>query len=545
MDFQTISVNVKTDIVIPTTLRSHTADDNYIMLLVGCHAVSTMKQNFVDLNAQEYKTMFEQQLYSKTLELGTLKAYFEESMANERQRRDDIVDTKVRDTIHKCNLDIEVYRKTISSFTEDKIEMMKRMQEQIDQEREIMQCKSECLSQTLTDKLNAAEKEVVSSKALVSNMEKIIDLRISEEVLKKMDSYKEKLNSMERSHLQFENKRVQEAESELEQVKRKLSDTVFTFDRFKFDCLNKEYVNQAKLVQEMAALLESNKKSSSAGLGQEGEFYFRELADQTFENYDHYELTDKRKSPHSGDFFLRFRSFTIMADVKLFKRGTISTTDRNKLTRDMDVNRDIHVAWMVSLEGGVANFNKHPFEVEIENGRLFVYINDLKNAKDPIELLKSAWYVSQFVYDNILMNESQATLLNKYKKYHIRIKENLTKMLKLSKDRSDMMVKMTENHVESERIMKNCIHDEIVNIRELHQEVVETWWAENTVIKEQSQMKTKNVYEKFILTNAEHGISHDAFKMLLKNVVGEDHLNIGKTGKGQFTIQGYKMSDSV
>ena len=545
MNCQTVTITINADASVPETFRSHTPDENQIMLLVGCHAVSIMKQNFVDLNVQEYKNASDDQyatmLHTKAIELASLKTYFDESIANEKHKRDELFDSRMKETNSKYEHELDVCRKAMGAFAEVKIGMMKQMQEQVDTERQSTQCSI----MDLMEKLKASEKEVVTSRSLVSNMEQIMDLRISEEVLKKVDSFKDKLNIMEKEHLLYENVRVKEIQSELEVAKRKLADAIFANDQLKFEYLNKEYVNQTKLVQEMATLLETNKKTSSAGLGQEGENCFRELADETFTNYDNYELVDKRKIPHSGDFYLRFRAFTVMVDVKLFKRGTISTTDRNKLKRDMEENRDIAIAWMVSLEGGVANFNKHPFEIEIENGRLFVYINDLKNAKNPNELLKSAWYVSQFVYDNILMNESQATLLNKYKKYHVRIKDNLVKMLKLSKDRSDMMDKMIENHHESERIIKISINDEIVNIREVHQEAVELWWTTNCIVKDGTQLKTKIAYDRFIVTNSQHGITHEAFKMLLKNIVGEEYCLIGKTGKGQFTIQGHQLNQAT
>jgi hypothetical protein len=64
-----------------------------------------------------------------------------------------------------------------------------------------------------------------------------------------------------------------------------------------------------------------------------------------------------------GDFHLKFKGFTVLADSKLYS-NKVNSTSRDKIKRDLKKNEHIQFAWLVSLDTTIDKFDKAPFMFE-------------------------------------------------------------------------------------------------------------------------------------------------------------------------------------
>jgi hypothetical protein len=275
--------------------------------------------------------------------------------------------------------------------------------------------------------------------------------------------------------------------------------------------------------------------------GKDGEAYFYELATNTFSEYDGFEIIDKSKTPHSGDFHLNFSKFTIMVDTKCFIDTDVPIKDRKKLKHDMTQNSHIKIAWMVSIHRPILKYSKYPFMVDIEDGICYVYINSLMESENPANLLKMAWHTSMVVYD-LLNHDDDSLLLGKYKKNDIRIRAIMDKMMRKSKERYATLKQLKDNFDDTERDIKDLLNDEILNIRTSHEEVIDKWWKKTIIRVEGTKIKTNVIYNSFCECefNKQQGIDIDIFKQIIKSMLNDDDIVVGKT-KTQHTIINYKM----
>jgi hypothetical protein len=90
--------------------------------------------------------------------------------------------------------------------------------------------------------------------------------------------------------------------------------------------------------------------NKSNARGYLGENYFLNLALTTFCDCSNFEIVDKAKTPHSGDFWLKFDKFTIMVDSKNYVDTPVPSRDRQKLKNDVSYNQHIKIAWLVSMD---------------------------------------------------------------------------------------------------------------------------------------------------------------------------------------------------
>ena len=309
--------------------------------------------------------------------------------------------------------------------------------------------------------------------------------------------------------------------------------------------LDVERMPIARLEEALAqpTLLEKNQKANCI-IGQEGEAWFEKKANEVFENYDGYELVDKSKVPHSADFHLKFADFTIMVDTKN-TTSNVNKNGRDKLKEDMTKYPKIKIAWLVSLQKGVATRAEYPFMCDIENDVCYLYINKLCKTSDPEELLTMAWYMSSIIYKHVLAVESEANVLMKYKKYEIKVKKTMDTMIKLSKEREEMIERLSDNCAESERFMTSCRNVVAVDIKFVHTEAVEKWFRAATEKCGEKELKTDGLYKKFMETDAnkEHGIIKDRFKDILKEILQPEEVTVGKLKKTQYTIKGVQYRD--
>lgn len=359
-----------------------------------------------------------------------------------------------------------------------------------------------------------------------------------EELKKSVDEYKTKCKDIELKYMQTDNIKLHTLQEELTHTKEKLNKSILDNEMSKVKALLETVELQQAQINEIM-----NKKQSSAFLGQEGEGYFRELIEDTFSDYDSFELINTTKIAHSGDFHLKFHDFTILTDTKNFYKGKVSSTDINKFHRDMSHNTGVKIGWLVCLQGYVGSYGKKPFVFEIREGKLLVYINNLKNVEAPKQLLEEVFYSCQFIYNTLIDVESTNQVLEKYKRYEKRVNDLAVRLIKQNKQINATINQLRNDLSENERLVNDIIHNDILNMRNDHTTTVDEWFQNVTETCEGSRIKSNTLYDLFIKMTDVTDISNDMFKQILKSVVPSEQLQLPKVEKSQYVIVGYKLKE--
>jgi len=286
--------------------------------------------------------------------------------------------------------------------------------------------------------------------------------------------------------------------------------------------------------------LKKEKNMSNTMRGSIGENYLCDLLKDAFYDFEDFKITDTSKVSHSGDFIMDFKGFSIMVDSKNYSNG-VGKKEIKKLADDINANKHIKIAWLVSLHTPINNFSRHPVMYEIQDDVCYCYINSLSKIENPKHLLRTIWYSCSFLFERVLTVDNGEVLLGKYKKNEMRIKNIVEKMMKKSKERLATLMQLKENFEETERDLKEILHDEIISVYDTHKEVVAEWWKKNIRYQENSNLKTKNIYTRFISeeNNKQAGISIDSFKNILKgmdDIISAANIVTGGRPKSDFTI---------
>ena len=378
---------------------------------------------------------------------------------------------------------------------------------------------------SLKDLLVKTEIELTKSNAFCTSLQNMIEITIESRV---------------NAHIQQENAKINILQEELRQTKEMLYQLHLANEESKVEVLQHTMEMHQKEFQEIKETLMTTKHSSS-GLGKIGENYFNDLAEATFGTYDRFEVLDKTKVAHCGDFHLTFHDFHILVDVKNFIKGRISTTDVSKFKFDMTRNQNIRIGWLISLQGTISNYGKRPYTFEVLDGRLLVFINDLQNVPDPVKMLQDVWHMCCFIYHQMLNTESSADVLSSYKRYEKRIKESMERLQKMSKKTIATMNQLREDVLETERFVKELINDDVALVRNEHNITVEQWWNPNIVVCEGAKVKSNCLYDHFQQQTQSVSITNDMFKVMLKALVQNDQIQCGKQAKSQYTIVGFAL----
>jgi hypothetical protein len=285
-------------------------------------------------------------------------------------------------------------------------------------------------------------------------------------------------------------------------------------------------------------------KSNQRGI--DGENFFHQIASYTFSSCSHFEIIEKKKENHCGDFWLKFEKYTIMVDSKNYIDNPVPSRDRQKLKNDIFHNQDIKIAWLVSMDQPIMTFSNYPFMLDIENDVCYCYINSLMKYEKPEELLRMAWYACDFVFHNIINVQTDTSILHKYEQNEHRIKKMLNKLFIQSRNRFAILNQLNENFKETESDIRDCLNEEIRNVTNENILLVKQWWDENIISCPNSQLKSNDIYKIFIqcIEYKHCAIDNDLFKQIIRSMsIEETYVKRGKTDKSQIIILHHKIKN--
>lgn len=492
-------------------IESLNIEEAEAVIRIGLYCLHELREYPIQINdMNDIKTLYEQKLLEKDKERDLLERVW-------LHNQDTIIQSKCKE-----------YQETIERLI---IEKQHHQDDLLSLKEELIRVKE------------AKNAEVLTSEIIIRNRvndfleeKRTYYQTIIDDLRNTIELYKNQCKEIELKYTQTEFTKISELQKELQETKDKLNKSLLDSETSKVNALTTTIELQQSQISEIL-----NKRQSSVLLGQEGEGYFSELAEEVFNDYDGFEIVDTTKIAHSGDFHLTFREFTILVDTKNFIKGKVSTVDLNKFYFDMTRNLSIKIGWLVCLNGYVGKFAKRPFVFEIRDGSLLVFVNNLKNQENPKKVLEDVFYMSQFLYNTVINVESTTEILANYKRYERRVNDMVTRLVKQNKQIGATMTQLRNDLQENEKLINEMLREDIMNVRNEHTTVIEDWFHDNLVVCEGAKLKSNALYDNFLSKTNANTITIEMFKSVLKTVCDQEHLQLPKNDKSQYVLLGYKI----
>jgi len=521
-------------------IQNFTDEENLLMLLVGINAVETVKDVYVDNDLSKEIEQKIKNIYQKVIDE-------REQQNKELKSINDVIKTTFEETslrtlqnyqekLQEKTVEIQKYQEKMDMLIRECSDKIQENQKYYENQFSIQnKTKDEHIINYL-ERISSLEKTIMRYENNQINNEESLICDLKTEYKTVINGLQEKLLLQEISYKSKENK----INSELLKATTEYNDFKVAIERQKNEELTNVLQKNESLLNETMRTMEELKKEKNACntvKGTVGEDYICELMKETFYSFENFNIIPTAKISHSGDFIMNFKNFSILIDSKNYTNG-VGKKEVKKLTDDINSNKHIKIAWLVSLHTPINGFSTNPVMYDIKDNVCYCYINSLNKNENPQHFLKTIWFCCSFIFDKILNVDSGEELLNKYKKNEIRIKNIVDKMLKKSKERVATLLQLKDNFEETERDLKELLNDEILSVYEEQTEIVKKWWNINIQKQENNKLKSKKIYEKFISNedNKVLFISIDAFKIITKSFLCDDDILLnGKTDKAEYT----------
>jgi hypothetical protein len=510
-----IEIEIPENTKIMSEIAGFSVNDNEMMLEMGSFFVKSLKERCESSEMKEYKEeckaeieeqyrqMYKDQLYEMSVTNKVAKDVYDGLLIEQTQR--------------------EVQR--IKHIEEEKYRHMESLNQRMIQE---MSRKMDILEKQFRE----CEKENVVLKEKEKNVIAMSEMSIQQQISERIQKKDERIGLLEES---IRGLKIEE--------ERKIH---------KMTVENSEIMSKTliDLNQKMESIQQSEFIASKRG--KEGESCLYELLEQVFyEMDDEIEIVNTSKQSHMGDFHLKFRDFTILVDSKNFVNSSgVSSTDRKKMKYDMNHNKHIKIAWMVSLYKPIHCYSKAPFMIDIDNGVCYCYVNSLMNQENPGNILRTLYYCCKIVYDFALdtiddagdsMENTRMHELTAYKENEERLKRVMGEMNKLSKERFQMIQRMMENFEMQDKYNLEIMTKDVVSLQDMRSNAIHEWFDKKVESREGGVLKTDNMYDVFCRENEGYSqrITKDMFRSTVCSFIDSSLIVKGKTAKTQYTIRNH------
>ena len=539
-----IRVRLPADTEIPVDIQEFTEEENEVMIRVGSGAVLTMRTIVMGRSddVQEQKKQYDKWIEEKKIENQATIDTYERMMMKEKARINEMIEQELRKERDRVKQQVEETNRCVEI-------QVNRYNEQIKQQDEL-------IKRLEIEKARTEEQMKGRKKEEEEKIERELEVRIREKeewMRGELEKYRERINEYEKQIIQTENRGIMElnnhrmtlTEKHNEELKRLMDEkNVILLEkqenekRFLMEMnnllLEKEQEEKKLLMaanEELNQKIMKNNSTNNKTVGTDGERALTELLREAFKDHgDFDDIQDKSKTAHSGDIMAKFSKFTILIDSKVYKNG-VDKKERDKLKLDISKNQYIKVAWLVSLENPIHKFSNYPVMYEVEDGVLYVYINSLLKKEDPLDILRTAYFSSEWIFDNILGKDDDKIMLNKYKKNELRIREIVNRMTKYTRERDATLKQLNENFIENDRLLRDILNGEIMSIREIQIDTVESWWKANIIEQDGNTLRSNVIYERFMNNNPDVlgiNMTEELFKTIIISFLNKETVIIGK-----------------
>lgn len=286
-----LNYNIPDNSYIPQEIYEYTNNERMLLILFGNVTIQTLKSNFSLKNEGNEKIVKEiTDKYNNFLkEKDTKITQLEITNNSTIELYKDLIE------IEKDKLLNEIQKEVLKEkqFMEEKIQIIKEKYEKI-----VISLKSE--KEFIIHQLEIS-KEIEKEKALLEEKLKNNDIVFKHIIdAEKNNIYKEVFNNFQ--------KEKEFLKDEIVSLKAEIQNIMNQQEKEKYKILTENYNQKENAIIDLQKSIEeikiqTLKSSLSQDKGKEGETYFFELASNVFEDIDGFEIEDKTKTGHMGDFF--------------------------------------------------------------------------------------------------------------------------------------------------------------------------------------------------------------------------------------------------
>jgi len=424
----------------------------------------------------------------------------------------------------------------------------------------ILKIGSSCLLEGRKVIAGLSQKEIYQkikeeSKEEIEKLE--LEIVLEKEVTKKMEDkiskmYEFQLEKLEKQ-IEFLSKQNKKYEVDYKDIIKEESEKA----REKYDLLLKEKDLQNHLNREVfdkaTLLINKNISKSSASIGDDGENIFENLSD-TFKDFSGYNIENKSKQGHKGDFHLFFDEFNVLVDSKNYS-GSVQKKEVNKIESDLMINDNMKFAWMVSLNTPISEQNRFPITSKWINTdvglKCILFINNLLSYKEPTNILRQAWFISS-EFNKLIKNINKEDIeLENYREKELKQKKQIENLQESTRE-------MKRNINTSNNILKKMDKDLMDMLGEFTNKIIynkfdllskiNIWWNENIELtNEKCKLLSTEIWNKFKRENKEYieenKITIEQFKEKITNIVNSSNYIEKNSKKGAIEFIGYKFKE--
>jgi len=261
-----------------------------------------------------------------------------------------------------------------------------------------------------------------------------------------------------------------------------------------------------------------NQNQSTSHKGKEGENIFVKYANEAFGMIDEYKVIDTSSKGNSGDSHIHFKTFNMLADAKNYTNN-VPITQIEKIKRDLGKNKHVTFGWLVSLNSDISNHNQAPITCEwINTEQCIIYINNLHQFDDPVRIIKLAKLLCDELYTFIKFKSQTANnelLLLKDEHYKIRTKIN--DIRKTIKELNTHIKNMKTTTDTIDNNLKEILDMETKRLVESNLTIIDQWWNLNIIASNTKKLTIDEIYSKFNMDNDKFEITPDILKKYIEN----------------------------
>jgi len=375
--------------------------------------------------------------------------------------------------------------------------------------------------------------------------------------------------------LKMQDKITKMYETQIEQLNKKLENAISKITNYENDTSNllNEEINKVKkkydlLLEEKdrqnqlnrdvfdkaEKLLNRTSNKSSTSIGDNGEQIFENLSD-TFKDFVGFKLENKAKQGHKGDFHLFFKDFNVLVDSKNYSTS-VSKKEIIKIESDLNTNKNMNFAWLVSLNTNICEYNRFPIMpkwITTDDGvvKCILMINNLLENKEPRNILRQAWQMCDDYYRLTKKTDKEDEKLEEYREKNLIYKKHIENLqersyeLRRSINTSYNIVKNIDNDLLE---MLSVLSDKMLNEKfDLNNKIKEWWNINLEYIDDGSKIMSTEIWNKFKKENKDYVVDNNITIELFKDIITSNIVSssnyIEKTKKGAIEFIGFRWKE--
>jgi hypothetical protein len=414
---------------------------------------------------------------------------------------------------------------------------------------------AECLLEGRKVVAGLSQKEIyekIKEESKEEIQKKELDLIVEREMSKKME---ERVSQMYQGQVEQMKKQMEVLKQQLsvyESDNKEFLQKHIEREREKYDLLLNE---KEKRVENMKDLFDKSLKAienksvfkSMKDKGDAGENTFNEIAYEAFKDFNGFDIKNVSSQSHCGDFHLDFQDFSVLVDVKHYK-NSVPIKEIQKIQSDFNKNTQIHFAWLISLDTKIDKHDRGVVMFECMEGSKYIcYINELLKQKNPIEFLKSLYFICKELYKeetNDECDDSKEKMAREARYF-----KTIEKIKLLRKNVFDMK-KSIETLKSSCVIMENSINDilneDVSKSVENCYGLINSWWEKNYESCETEELlHSKDIWLKFKRENNIENLDIIKFKKILCEILPENRVVSSNSKNPGIDIKNMKLREMV